>query len=76
MIRSLAAALGVIDARKGLIPPNWGHTVLKSKSNGIPTGQPVNNAQADRNRRPSPDVYYQQLEGYDWDTVRYRHAGY
>jgi len=71
MIRSLAAALGVIDAYKGLIPPNWGHPV--QKSNEIAAGQPVNNAEAER-YRSSPDVYHQQ--SYDRDTFRYRYAGY
>jgi glucoamylase len=46
MIRSLAAALGVIDAYKGLIPPNWGHD-LEPKSSGIPASHPVHNAHAD-----------------------------
>ncbi|KAI9437564.1 Six-hairpin glycosidase-like protein, partial [Lactarius indigo] len=63
MIRSLAAALGVIDAFKGLIPPNWGHPV--QNSNEIPAGQPVNKAQAE-GYRPSPDVYHHQ--SYEWDT--------
>ncbi len=71
MIRSLAAALGVIDAYKGLIPPNWGHPI--QKSNEIPAGQPVNNAQAER-YRPSPDVYHQQ--SYDRDRFRYCYASY
>ena len=71
MIRSLAAALGVIDAYKGLIPPNWGHTI--PKSNKIAAGQPMNDAQAER-YRSSPDAYHQQR--YDWDTFRYRYAGY
>ncbi|KAI9454335.1 Six-hairpin glycosidase-like protein [Lactarius psammicola] len=72
MIRSLAAALGVIDAYKGLIPPNWGHPV--QKSNEILDGQPVNNAQASGRYRPSPDVYHQ--ESYDQDSFRYRYTGY
>ena len=63
MIRSLAAALGVIDAYNGLIPPNWGH-VQESKSNGIPAGRPMNNAQADCGH-----VCNQQ--SYDWDTFWY-----
>jgi len=71
MIRSLAAALSVIDAYKGLIPPNWGHPI--QKLNKIPAGQPMNNVQAER-YRPSPNVYDQQ--NYDWDTFRYCHAGY
>ncbi|KAI0267065.1 Six-hairpin glycosidase-like protein [Gloeopeniophorella convolvens] len=33
MIRSLAAALGVIDAYNGLKPPNWGHVVPKRDDN-------------------------------------------
>jgi len=31
MIRSLAAALGVIDAYNGLVPPNWGHPIAKKE---------------------------------------------
>lgn len=31
MIRSLAAALGVIDAYDGLVPPNWGHPIAKKE---------------------------------------------
>ncbi|KAI9453791.1 Six-hairpin glycosidase-like protein [Lactarius psammicola] len=57
MIRSLAAALGVIDAYRGLIPPNWGHPV--QKSNEILADQPMNNTQAER-YLPSTDVYPQQ----------------
>ncbi|KAH9166236.1 hypothetical protein EDB89DRAFT_2246288 [Lactarius sanguifluus] len=66
MVRDLASALTVIDAYKGLIPPNWGHPV--QKSNEIPAGWPVNNAQAKR-YRPSPDVYHQHTS-YDGDTFR------
>ncbi|KAH9023594.1 hypothetical protein EDB83DRAFT_2658629 [Lactarius deliciosus] len=66
MVRDLASALTVIDAYKGLIPPNWGHPV--QKSNEIPVGWPVNNAQAKR-YRPSPDVYHQHTS-YDGDTFR------
>ena len=56
MIRSLAAALGVIDAHKGLIPPNWGHVVPKSKSNEGPAGQHGYTT----HYRASPDVYRQE----------------
>ncbi|KAI9437567.1 Six-hairpin glycosidase-like protein [Lactarius indigo] len=70
-ILGLVAALGVIDANKGLVPPNWGHPV--QKSNEIPAGLPVINAQAER-YHSSPNVYHQQ--GYDRDTFRYRYAGY
>ena len=62
MIRSLAAALGVIDAYKGLIPPNWGH-VQKTKSKGIPGSQPTNNAQV--------DSHVCNQESYGWDTFGY-----
>ncbi|KAI9431007.1 Six-hairpin glycosidase-like protein [Lactarius psammicola] len=44
MIRSFAAALRIIDAFKGMIPPSWGHPV--QESNEFPADQPVNNAQA------------------------------
>jgi glucoamylase len=73
MIRSLAAALGVIDAYSGVIPPNWGHNVTKPKSKEIPAGRPVNNAQAEC-PHSLPDVYHQQ--SYDPDTSRYRYAGH
>ena len=62
MIRSLAAALGVIDAYKGLIPPNWGH-VLEPKSNGIPASQPVNNVHA--------NCHVCNQQSYDRDTLMY-----
>ena len=73
MIRSLAAALGVIHAHGGLIPPNWGHPVNSTTSNGIRAGQLANNVQA-ASRRPSPDVYHQQ--SYDRNNFAYRYAGH
>ena len=66
MVRSLAAALGVIDAYKGLIPPNWGHHILGSKSNGIPASQPVNNAHA-----TNCHVRLCNQQGHDLDTLLY-----
>ena len=35
MIRSLAAALGVIDAYNGLVPPNWGHSIRKKDEEDV-----------------------------------------
>ena len=40
MIRSLAAALGVIDAHNGLVPPNWGHPIPGSNANEVPSARP------------------------------------
>jgi hypothetical protein len=65
MIRSFSAALTVIDAYKGLIPPNWGH-VKESNSNGIPAIQPMNREQADH-------YVCDQQSYYGWDTPRYSH---
>ena len=64
MVRSLAAALSVIDAYKGLIPPNWGHHILGPKSNGIPANQPVNNAHA-----TNCHVRLRNQQSHDWDTA-------
>ena len=61
MIRSLAAALGVIDAYKGLIPPNWGHHIQGPKSNGIPASQHTNNAHV--------NCHVCNQQSYDWDTL-------
>ena len=57
MIRSLAAALGVIDARNGLIPPNWGHVV-----NQIQTHEP----QLDN---PHANSHVLKQQTYGWRTV-------
>ncbi len=74
MIRSLAAALGIIDAYKGLIPPNWGHPIPgSSASNELPPMQPQMVAQTERCRH-SPDVYRQQ--GNNWDSIRYSQRNY
>jgi glucoamylase len=75
MIRSLAAALGVMDAYKGLVPPNWGHPIPKSLESNeeSPDAQPpmVDETEA---YRMSPNVYQQPT--YDPDTFRYRYAGH
>ena len=70
---NLGAALGVIDAHKGLIPPNWGHSIQRSKSNGIPACQTGNDAQTGHHHSSS-DKYHQQ--NYDQDILRYHHADY
>lgn len=70
MIRSLAAALGAIDSQKGLMPPNWGHTVQKSEPNGSPACPTVNNAQAEH-YNSSPD----SQQTYDRDIFRYCYDG-
>ncbi|KAF8473009.1 Six-hairpin glycosidase-like protein [Russula ochroleuca] len=75
MIRSLAAALGVIDAYHGLVPPNWGHPIPGSKvsPNEIPAARPPRVAQSD-SCHSSQDVYRQQsqkLHGY-----RYSQGGF
>jgi glucoamylase len=73
MIRSLAAALGVIDAHKGLVPPNWGHPIPGSSvSNELPA-QPQRAAQTDSYRH-SPDIYLHQ--GNNLDGFRYKRRGY
>ena len=75
MIRSLAAALGVIDAHNGLIPPNWGHPIPGAKvSNEIPAAQPPRVAQSDRCHSSSSSGVYRQsqkLHGY-----RYSQGGF
>ncbi|KAH9963444.1 Six-hairpin glycosidase-like protein [Lactifluus volemus] len=79
MIRSLAAALGVINAWIGLKPPNWGHT-LPAHANGaayeqIPVQLPQRVAQTDRyHDRQSPDVGNQEF--FEPDSFRYRYFGY
>ena len=73
MIRSLAAALGVIDAYNGLVPPNWGHPVPEALApNGLPA-QPQRMAQTD-NYRHSPEFHSQQ--GNILDGFRYSLRGY
>ena len=69
MIRSLAAALGVIDSHKGLIPPNWGHTVQRSGSNGIPACQTGKNALTEHNYSSLDDCDYRQQD-YAQDIFR------
>jgi glucoamylase len=71
MIRSLAAALGVIDAYNGLVPPNWGHPIPKA-SNELPSAQPPRVAQTD-SCRSSSDVNRHQ--GHNLDGFRYRQGG-
>ncbi|KAI0250155.1 Six-hairpin glycosidase-like protein [Lactifluus subvellereus] len=78
MIRSLAAALGVIDAWKGVKPPNWGHTISGPQrscvsGNELPPVPRPRVAQTERYRQ-SPDVYHQ--ENFASETFRYRYAGY
>jgi hypothetical protein len=81
MIRSLAAALGVIDAWKGLKPPNWGHPIPAGSGasvNELPPVQPQR-MQAQRvaqtaSYRQSPDVCHQ--ESFDLQAFRYRYVGY
>lgn len=68
MIRSLAAALGVINAYKGLVPPNWGHPIPGfSASNELP-------AQLQKVAQTNSNIYPQQdnhLDGF-----RYSRRGY
>ena len=74
MIRSLAAALGVIDAYNGLVPPNWGHPIPgASAANELPA-QPQRVAQQTEDYRHSPDVYSQQANNLD--GFRYNLGGY
>lgn len=68
MIRSLAAALGVIDAYKGMVPPNWGHVIPGSPASNELPAQPQRAGQAD-NCRHSPDIYPQR--GNNLDGFRY-----
>ena len=78
MIRSLAAALGVIDAWKGLKPPNWGHT-LPDRSNVTANEhlqvQTQWGAKMDpyHDRQP-PDVGNQEF--FEPESFRYRYFGY
>lgn len=70
MIRALAAALGVIDAHKGLVPPNWGHPISGSKALNELHALPKRVAQTDGCRQ-EPDTYPQHLDGF-----RYSQRGY
>jgi hypothetical protein len=75
MIRSLAAALGVMDAWKGLQPPNWGHPIPGQSGvceSELPPVLPPTVAQTERYRQ-SPDVFHQ--ETFSSETFRYRYAG-
>ena len=72
MIRSLAAALGVIDAHKGLVPPNWGHPIPgSSASNELPESRAAPEGDSCRH---SPDIYPQQ--GNNLEGFRYSQRGY
>ncbi|KAF8494643.1 Six-hairpin glycosidase-like protein [Russula emetica] len=73
MIRSLAAALGIIDAYRGLVPPNWGHPMPGSSASNELPAQPQRVAQTDSGRH-SPDIYPQQ--GNNLDSFRYSLRGY
>jgi len=75
MIRSLAAALGIIDAHKGLVPPNWGHPIQKSLywDEVLPVVQPPR-VDETGGYRISPNVYIQ--ESLDVDIFRYRYASH
>jgi glucoamylase len=73
MIRSLAAALGVIDAYNGLVPPNWGHRIPKASAlNELPAQ--LQGAAPTDNCRDSPEVFRQQ--GNNLDGFRYNLGGY
>jgi hypothetical protein len=75
MIRSLAAALGVIDAWKGIKPPNWGHVLGASvHEHERPPAQPQWVVQTEPRYRQSPDVC--QQESFDSQSFRYRYVGY
>lgn len=65
MIRSIAAALGVIDAYKGLVQPNWGHPI--PHSDGIPPA-PV--------WQPPSIEETEGQQNFNVDTFRYRYAGH
>jgi hypothetical protein len=75
MIRSLAAALGVMDAYKGMAPPNWGHPIPKSleSDESYPVARPprIDKTEA---YPSSSNVVQQQI--FDSDTFRYRYAGH
>ena len=69
MIRSLAAALGVIDAYNGLVPPNWGHPVPHSDHEFPPASPPIAHP-------PSVEEAEGQRSFFDVITFRYRYAGH
>jgi glucoamylase len=73
MIRSLAAALGVVDSYRGLVPPNWGHPIPGSSTSNELPAQPQGVAQTDSCRH-SPDIYPQQ--GNNLDGFRCSRRGY
>jgi glucoamylase len=75
MIRSLAAALGVMDAHKGLVPPNWGHPIPKSleSDEAFPVEDPPRIDETEA-YRASPNVNPQQT--FDPDNFRYRYANH
>jgi glucoamylase len=74
MIRSLAAALGVIDAYNGLVPPNWGHPIPGSKaSNELPSLRPPRVAQTDRCHSSSG---VRPQKGHNLDGFRYRQGSF
>ena len=78
MIRSLAAALGVVDAYNGLVPPNWGHPIPgSSASNELPV-QPQRVSQTD-DCRHSLDIYPQHgnnnLDGFSYSQVAFEQHG-
>lgn len=74
MIRALAAALGVIDAYKGLVPPNWGHQIPgSSASNEKRPAQPQMVAQTDSYVHSSG--FYPQQDN-DLDGFRYSQRSY
>jgi len=66
MVRSLAAALGVIDAYNGLVPPNWGHPV--PHSDDIPPAPPI--------AQPPSIEEAEGQQSFDVGTFRYRYAGH
>ena len=73
MIRALAAALGVIDAYKGLVPPNWGHPIPGSSASKELPAQLQGVAQTDSCHH-LPDIYHQQDNNLD--GFRYSRRGY
>ena len=74
MIRSLAAALGVLDAHNGLVPPNWGHPIPGAASNELPSAQPERVAPAKGcHSESSPDFDFQRQS---FDGFRYSQGGF
>ncbi|KAI0267066.1 Six-hairpin glycosidase-like protein [Gloeopeniophorella convolvens] len=90
MIRSLAAALGVIDAFNGIEPPNWGHPIpgqVCSEDIPVTTLPPPPPPPPGYNRHShdvypkqhaAPDVYHhpQPYQSLPKSPYRYRYAGY